>query len=73
MPGHFMDMIAEKHKGQTVLAVTHLGVIKACIAAVFGCSIQRSMNYIAFNTSLTVIDFLRKASHSDGLQRYAPP
>ena len=56
----FLDTIAEHHKGQTVLAVTHLGVIKACIAAVFGCSIQRSMNYIAFNTSLTIIDFLRK-------------
>jgi probable phosphoglycerate mutase len=56
----FTGMISDKHKGQTIVAVTHLGVIKACIAAVFGCSIQHSMNYIAFNTSLTVIDFLRK-------------
>lgn len=56
----FTGMITEKHLGETVLAVTHLGVIKACVAAVFGCSIQQSMNYIAFNTSLTVIDFLRK-------------
>ncbi|MDK2981649.1 MAG: phosphoserine phosphatase [Chloroflexota bacterium] len=56
----FMAMVAEEHKGETVVAVTHLGVIKACVTPIFGGSVQKPMNFIAFNTSLTVIDFLRK-------------
>jgi probable phosphoglycerate mutase len=57
---HFINMVVEKHQGETVIAVTHLGVIKACIASLFGSTVHRPMNYIAFNTSVTVIDFLRK-------------
>lgn len=55
----FFDFVKENHLGETIIAVSHLGIIKCFMATLFGSSVHNHMNYIAFNTSLTVIDFLR--------------
>ena len=56
----FTDFITEHYLGQTIAAVTHLAIIKVFIASLFGHTVHKPMNFIADNTSVTVIDFLRK-------------
>jgi len=56
----FRDFILDEHPGQVVAAVTHLAIIKGYMATLFGGSVFRQMNYLAFNTSITVIDFYKR-------------
>jgi broad specificity phosphatase PhoE len=56
----FTDFITANYLGQTVVAVTHLAIIKVFMATLFGRTVFKPMNFIADNTSVTVIDFLRK-------------
>ena len=56
----FTNSVLNRFPGKTIVAVTHLALIKAFMATLFGESVHRPMNFIAFNTSLTVIDFLRR-------------
>ena len=56
----FKEKILDNHPGQVVAAITHLAVIKGYMATLFGGSVFRQMNYLAFNTSLTVIDFYNR-------------
>ena len=57
---HFTEVIMDNYLGQTIVAVTHLAIIKTFMATLFGLSVHKPMNFIGFNTSITVIDFLRK-------------
>ena len=56
----FTNFIIEHYPGKTVAAVTHLALIKAFMATLFGRTVNKPMNFIADNTSISVIDFLRK-------------
>ena len=56
----FCDLILEKHPGQVVAAVTHMAVIKGMMAVLFDVPLERHMNYNAFNSSITIIDFYKK-------------
>lgn len=56
----FTDEMLEKHPAQTVCAVTHMGLIKGFMAIYFGGGVQHRMNFNAYNTSLTIIDFYKQ-------------
>lgn len=53
----FREYILDNHQNQVVAAVTHLSVIKGLMAISFGGSVFERMNYLAHNTSVTIIDF----------------
>jgi len=57
---NFRDYILDNHPGQVIAAVTHLSVIKGYMAILFGGSVFERMNYLAHNTSLTIIDFCNR-------------
>ncbi len=57
---HFTDEMLIRHPAQTVCAVTHMGLIKGFMAVFFGGGVQHRMNFNAYNTSLTVIDFYKQ-------------
>lgn len=53
----FWDTIQQAHRGQTVAAVTHGGVIKGMLTLVAGGDLRRHMPFWADNASISVIDF----------------
>lgn len=53
----FIDFILGEYPGKTVCAVTHLAVIKGIMATLFGRTVKNPMNFIAFNTAISIIDF----------------
>jgi broad specificity phosphatase PhoE len=53
----FQNFILVNHPGQIVAAVSHLAVIKGFMALLFGSSLNSQMNFMADNTSVTVVDF----------------
>jgi broad specificity phosphatase PhoE len=56
----FTKEILENHAGQTVCAVTHMGLIKGFLGIYFGRGLGQRMNFNALNTSITVIDFYKQ-------------
>jgi probable phosphoglycerate mutase len=56
----FTAEILQEHPGQTVCAVTHMGLIKGFLGLYFGGGLEKRMNYNALNTSITVIDFYKQ-------------
>ena len=57
---NFRDHILDTHSGQVLAVVTHLSVIKGYMAMFFGGSVFERMNFLAHNTSLTIIDFCNR-------------
>lgn len=57
---NFQDLILSEHPGQIVLAVTHLAIIKGFMVLLFGRSFNTQMNFLADNTSVTVLDYFHK-------------
>jgi broad specificity phosphatase PhoE len=53
----FVDFVLDHYQGKTVCAVTHLAFIKGILATLFGRTVQNPMNFISFNTGITIIDF----------------
>jgi len=53
----FVKMILENYARKTVCVVTHLAFIKGLMATLFGRTVHKPMNFLAFNTSLTIVDF----------------
>lgn len=56
----FQEMLLNHHPAQVVVAVTHLAVIKGYLSLIFGRSFNSQMNFLADNTSLTVIDYFHR-------------
>lgn len=53
----FWDHIQRVHRGATVAAVTHGGVIKGMLTLIAGGDLRRHMPFWADNASISVIDF----------------
>lgn len=53
----FKDAVLANHPGETVVAVTHLAVIKALFTTLAGGSMAKHSAFLADNSSLSVIDF----------------
>jgi broad specificity phosphatase PhoE len=58
---HFVDDVLDHYPKQVVCAVTHLAMIKGHMATLFGRSVLKPMNFVAQNTSITIIDFEHNA------------
>ncbi len=58
---HFVDDVLHHYQKQVVCAVTHLAMIKGHMATLFGRSVHKPMNFVAQNTSITIIDFEHNA------------
>ncbi len=56
----FTKEILDNHAGQTICAVTHMGLIKGFLGIYFGGGVGQRMNFNALNTSITVIDFYKQ-------------
>lgn len=79
----FWDHIQQNHSGQTVIAVTHGGLIKGMFTLIAGGDLRRHMPFWADNASISIIDFyhgggticlFNDQQHLDGLpspSRYA--
>lgn len=78
----FKDAVLANHPGQTVVAVTHLAVIKALFTTLAGGSMADHSAFLADNASLSVIDFyngmpvirvFNDIAHLDMPLRYGKP
>jgi probable phosphoglycerate mutase len=57
----FQEMILEKHPGECVAAVTHLGVIKALLTEMAGGDMRYNRSaFLIDNASVSVVDFYRR-------------
>lgn len=55
----FWEHIQRAHRGETVAAITHGGVIKAMFTLIAGGDLRRHMPFWADNASISIIDFYR--------------
>ena len=53
----FVKMVLSDHPCECVCAITHQGFIKGFMATLFGRGVQQPMNFIAFNSSISIVDF----------------
>lgn len=52
----FMEMIAKKERGKTILVVTHGGTIANIIIQLFGAHDENFKNFLPHNTAITIIE-----------------
>jgi broad specificity phosphatase PhoE len=54
----FIDLVVQKHPGECVVAITHMGLIKAVLTHVSGGDMRiHQSTFLADNASISVIDF----------------